>query len=138
LKYLLLLLLNATVLLSADRTYECKLYSSILESIFPDKKVIYVWTDLPKGNPIYDIKKVIFVKEKNKADILMIQNITKIKTNKIKFALSYRVFNKYLHDIIGGFYWQKGRANLIFIKSNLDKYHIKLPHNMQTFIEHKL
>jgi len=44
----------------------------------------------------------------------------------------------YKKDIVGGFYWQKGRPNILFLKDNIDKYNIKLPSSMKQYIESEL
>jgi HJR/Mrr/RecB family endonuclease len=51
----------------------------------------------------------------------------------ILFVTDYRLL-KYSLDIVGAFYWRKGRSQLLFIKDRLTQYHISLPQEYHAFM----
>lgn len=113
-----------------------KIYSTILRSIFPKKETIYVYTDSQEKKQLFSQIKNIFLVDKENADIFIIGKINHEFTNKneIIFVDNYHAFKNYKDIAIGGFYWKKGRPNLVFIKENLQKHDIKLPAKMKKYI----
>ncbi|BBG66188.1 hypothetical protein NNO_1485 [Hydrogenimonas sp.] len=136
-KKLLLILISALILAASGTDKEIHIYSTILNAIFPNKKVIYVWLDNPAKRKIFQkIKGVRVVKNHNKADILILYKSFDVPTDdKIIFADGYLVFEHFKNRLVGGFYWQKGRPNLVFIKKNLKDHNISLPANLKDYIE---
>jgi len=116
---------------------EKKIYKTIFDALFPSKSVVKVWSDEPSKIPLFaSIERVEIVKDKENADILMLcrnQNID-IDNKKI-FTNGYLVFQRNKGKAVGGFYWQKGRPNLIFAKKKLEKEGIELPSNLRKYIE---
>ncbi|MCF6200556.1 MAG: hypothetical protein L3J42_00265 [Hydrogenimonas sp.] len=134
----LIITLIASVMLFASATEkERAIYKTILNAIFPDKKVIYVWLDNPKKRAIFEkIDRVKVVKNDKDADILILYNsFDNPPENKIIFADGYLVFEHLKDKLVGGFYWQKGRPNLIFLKKNLKDHNISLPKSLKEYIE---
>ncbi len=136
-KILLLFILVSITLLASPQDTEKKIYKTILSSIFPKKSTILVWSDNPQKQKILsEIKNVKIADSEEDADILIINKSYDINaTNKKIFADGYLVFKHYKDDIIGGFYWQKGRPNLIFLKKNLIDHNISLPNTLKNYIE---
>ncbi len=124
-------------LLASPQDTEKKIYKTILSSIFPKKSTILVWSDNPKKQKILSkIANVKIIQNKDDADILIINKSYDINaTNKKIFADGYLVFKHYKDAIIGGFYWQKGRPNLIFLRKNLKDHNISLPNSLKNYIE---
>ena len=81
---------------------------------------------------------VIIVKTPQEADFLIIKHSLNIKSNGLKFANSYKILKYYRESVIGGFYWQKGRPNILFLEKNLEHNHLILPESMQEYIESDL
>ncbi len=135
-KILLVTVLTLSLFASAiDK--ERSIYRAILNAIFPDKKVIYVWLDNPKRKEIFKkIDRVRVVDDQDRADILILYNTFDVPVdNKIIFADGYLVFEHFKDKLIGGFYWQKGRPNLVFLKKNLKDHNITLPPSLKDYIE---
>ncbi|WP_434637473.1 hypothetical protein MLC35_01545 [Sulfurimonas sp. NW7] len=136
-KYLLLFLFLTELLSASQIEYELKIYQTIFQALFPGKNVVYVWSDSQTTNRIFTkTKDIQLVTAPAQADILLLgtgENASNL--NGLKFATNYKTFKKYKKSLIGGFYWQKGRPNIIFIKRNLEKYHITLPKSMSEYIE---
>ncbi len=135
-KILLATVLTLSLLASAiDK--ERNIYRAILNAIFPEKKVIYVWLDNPKRKDVFKkISRVEIVDNRDKADILILYNTFDVPDdNKIIFADGYLVFEHFKDRLVGGFYWQKGRPNLVFLKKNLKDHNITLPESLKDYIE---
>jgi len=37
--------------------------------------------------------------------------------------------------VVGGFFWQKGRPNIIFLERRIKALHIQLPQDLQEFVD---
>jgi len=70
------------------------------------------------------------VQECAEADIIFVTHQREIKKEcqgKIFFGSRYKTLQK--EQTVGAFFWQKGRPNILFYKSRLDRYGIRLnPH----------
>ncbi len=136
-KIILIFILFISVL-SANNAEE-KIYTSILNAIFPTSYEIKVWVDdAQKRHVLKQIRDVNVVSKISEADILFIFHKIDIRSNKLKFVGSYALLKRYKKDALGGFYWQKGRPNLLFLKHNLDKKHLTLPREFSKYIDKRL
>ena len=95
-------------------------------------------------------KRMLLSAEPEKSDIILITNksaLFKIMREKkwavkedkkpIFFVTDYRLL-KNSFDIVGAFYWRKGRSQLLFIKNRLDAYNITLPSEYEDFLVDEL
>ncbi len=125
------------MLMASTLQTERDIYKTILSAIFPKKQIVHVWLDDPSKKKVFTaINKVRVVDNKSDADILIIYRTYDIDVKDKKvFADGYLVFKHNKDSIVGGFYWQKGRPNLVFIKKNLKDYGISLPEDLQEYIE---
>lgn len=66
-----------------------------------------------------------------------------IKANKairkklIIFVTNYQLLSV-SEDVVGAFYWRKGRPQLLFIKNRLDKHNVVLPEEYKSFMVNHL
>ncbi|BAF69420.1 conserved hypothetical protein [Nitratiruptor sp. SB155-2] len=135
-KKFFLILVFTCFLLSSPLTTEQKIYTTILKALFPKDSIIRIWTDDPTKEDLLKLLPLnIKLTHKSNADILILYHTPNIKTDKMIFVGSYNLLKIYKEQAIGGFYWQKGRPNLIFIKPNLQKYHLILPKELQKYEE---
>jgi len=136
-KKILFLLLFLPLLLSASKQeYELKILSTIADALFPNTKVVKVWTDTQKSTLFLEkMKKIQIVSTIAEAEILLLTKENDIKSKKMKFVTSYKLLKRYKNTTLGGFYWKKGRPNILFIRKNLIKYKRKLPKSMLKYIE---
>lgn len=118
---------------------ELKIYKSVLSSMFPNHQVVHVWSDNPKIKKLFQtIENIKIVSEQKDADILMLYK-TKCKVpDKIIFIGNYALLKQCKDKAVGGFYWQKGRPNLLFLRENLKAHNIVLPKKLEEFIEDKI
>jgi hypothetical protein len=94
-------------------------------------------------------KRLKLVKDLEDADIVLITNERtlgrafaqnqrlEVGTKPILFVTDHHFLDR-SKDIVGAFYWRKGRSQLLFIKSRLDAYHVTLPDEYQKFIVDEL
>ncbi len=97
-----------------------------------------------------DVIKVVVIGEKEKkivANSILMKSVTECEEadmvlsngtitciDKIVFLTSYKVFKKN-KQVMGAFFWQKGRPNIIFRKEILAHHKIILPKEFDKYIE---
>ena len=148
-KVLILLILFYGHLYALDRESTLKMYHKLLFSLSP-KAIVSVYVDDDEYRKIFSFsKRIQLINEPKNADIALITNEMtfrkvlgerrniRIGKKPILFATDYR-FLKRSDDIIGAFYWRKGRSQLLFIKDRLDRHHIVLPREYKDFLVDEL
>ena len=132
---LFLFILISSILFASSAEIEKKICNKLLEMIFQEKSSIKIWHNSKNSYKILNHNKFIFVKTPDFADILIVDHYEEILADKPIFVRKYHLLKKYRDRAIGGFYWQKGRPNIIFIKDNLEKYGINIPDKLKKYIE---
>jgi len=136
LRTLLIITLFIFNLNASSINIEQKIYTLVLNGLFSNNDVINIWCDTKSKNKlIKNINRVKIVENKNDADILFVFNSYDIKTKKMIFVGKYRLLDQYPNNAVGGFYWQKGRPNLILIHDNVNKFNIKLIDELKEYEE---
>jgi len=136
LKKLVVLMALALLSFASSIKIEQEICDKILCSIFKNKMNIKVWIDdIDIRSILENNGKIIFTKNPKDADILIVKHQDNILVNKPIFVKKYYLLKIYKNRAIGGFYWQKGRPNIVFLKSTLKRYHIKLPKDLNRYIE---
>jgi len=139
LKKFLFLLLLVPLLYGSDILTEQKIYSLIIHTLLPKKQEIKVWCDSDSQKKfLRSIPNVKFIDNAQDADFLLLSKNQNIQTKGIKFVTSLKLLENGKKSVIGGFFWQKGRPNILFLRENLKKHHIKLPESMQEYIEDEI
>jgi len=137
-KFILVLALFSS-LFSSDLKTEKKIYGVILHTLLPHKTDIKVWcADKTKEDLFKDMQGVECITSAIKADFILLSKELKIKSDAIKFVTSYKLLQVEKTSAVGGFFWQKGRPNVLFLRKNLQAHKITLPPSMQEFIEDEL
>ncbi len=76
----------------------------------------------------------LVTEERTLKDILYVKNRNRNFDKKpIIFVTNYH-FLKISEEIVGAFYWRKGRSQLLFIKNRLKQHNITLPKEYQSFM----
>ncbi len=144
-KIFILLILLYGHLYALERESTLKMYHQIFSALV-SKPIINVYTDDKEYREVFVYsEKIVLSKKPEESDIVLITNESTLdsalrgnrvsnRTNKkpILFVTNYRFLEKSA-DIIGAFYWRKGRSQLLFIKNRLDKYGIVLPSEYKDF-----
>ncbi len=128
-----------------DKESTVKIYHHLFHAI-SQKEVIKVYTRDKEYRDAFDSSKLIqLVDTPAKADVILIccdKEMKKLidvsKSQDVNlFATSYKLLKQY-PQIIGAFYWKKGRSQLLFVKERLKKRNIKLPQEYQKFVVESL
>jgi len=128
-----------------DRESTLKMYHGIFSAL-TDKQITFVYTSDKEYQTVFKSSKRIFLSETPEgSDVVLITNISSLDTvlknssiarsekKPIIFVTNYS-YLKYSDDIVGAFYWRKGRSQLLFIEERLKKYDITLPKPYQNFM----
>lgn len=108
--------------------------------------MIHVYTDDKEYKKVFiTSKRMILSDDPGSSDIILITHqSTYFKmmreqksaldrdVSPILFVTDYRILKNF-SDIVGAFYWKKGRSQLLFIKKRLDDYNITLPKEYEKF-----
>jgi len=139
LKKIIFLLLIATVLFSSDLKTEQKIYKLIIHALLPNKKDIKVWSDTKsKENLLRGIDDIVYVSSPTKANFVLLSKDKKTNKDVIKFVTNIQLLEAQQNNVVGGFFWQKGRPNILFLRRNLKEHNITLPESMQEYIEDEI
>ena len=145
-KILILLILLYGHLHALERKSTLKMYHSIFDAL-SHKTSINVYTQDKEYRDVFRHSKRIVLSDKlEESDIVLITGeralnniLSTIDVNTgggkkpIIFVTNYK-FLKISDDIVGAFYWRKGRSQLLFIKSRLNEHNITLPKEYQNFM----
>lgn len=148
-KILIALILFYGHLYALDRESTLKIYHKLFFSLIPKAELSVYVNDDEYRKVFLTSKRLHLVADPKDADIVLItnekmlskvcaqeQNIRKEK-KPVLFVTDYRLLDR-SDEIVGAFYWRKGRSQLLFVKNRLDKYHITLPGEYQRFIVDEL
>lgn len=133
-------------LFALDRDSTLKMYHGIFSALFSNPS-ISVYTNDKEYRDVFSYSKRIFLtKELEEADIALITDERSLKRILYRFKVNTNVskkpilfvtdyhFLKESDDIVGAFYWRKGRSQLLFIKQRLKEHDITLPREYQSFM----
>ena len=148
-KILMLLILFYGHVYALDRDSTLKIYHKLFFSLTP-KAVISVYVNDDEYRQVFlTSKRLKLVKDLKDADIVLITNeriLDKVFAQKqasemgkkpILFVTDYHLLDR-SEEIVGAFYWRKGRSQLLFVKNRLDRYNITLPDEYKKFIVDEL
>jgi len=135
LRKLFLILALIGTLNADDISLEASIFSKIVQSI-TDKKApkVYIYKKILSVSKYPNTLKI--VKNCALADIVLLsstQNIPKSCEGKLFFGSRYKHLKN--SHVMGAFFWQKGRPNILFYKSRLEHNHITLDKNFDKYIE---
>ena len=134
LKKLLILCLLSLKLIASDITLAHEIYASIFQALIPNQKAkIYTQSSIEALNLASN--SYLLVNNCKNADIIVItKRIPKGDCQaKILFGTRYRHLKE--PNVVGAFFWQKGRPNILFKGEVLSRYNITLPHAFEPYIE---
>ena len=132
---LLLTLLIGFSLFASDTELAIKIYLSIARACTgKSEPKFYLHGDVKTLQGTKDITAVYTCEE---ADIVILSTMEQLPEacqNKLLFTSRYKIFSK-TPEVIGAFFWQKGRPNIIFRRESLEKHHITLDSTFDKYIE---
>ena len=134
-KKLLLSIFISMTLFASDTKLATKIYLSIAKAC-TDKSdpKFYLHGDVKE---LRDNKAISRVNSCEEADIVILSTMKRFPAEckkKLLFTTHYRTFSQN-PEIIGAFFWQKGRPNIIFHRESLEKHHILLDSSYDKYME---
>ncbi len=143
---MILIFLNVGVY-ALDTQSTLNIYHEIFSSLLGSQKMKVYTRDKELRQVFKHSKKIVLSDTLANSTIILVSSQSDLRRYKkehieklnhiIMFATDYRLLKKY-DNIVGAFYWKKGRSQLLFIKHRLDKYHIKLAPKYRAFIVDEL
>ena len=134
-KLLLILLFISNLLLANDTQLESAIFHKILTAVTAkEHPKVYIYTH-NKALEKYPAT-LVLVKHCKDADIVILstlKNMPEACKGKILFGTRYAHLRN--PQVIGAFFWQKGRPNILFYRDRLEKNHIKLDASFEKYIE---
>ena len=142
-KLLLILLLYYSHLYALDTKSTLNIYHEIFSSLVGEKN-INVYTKDEELRHVFQYSKKIVLSDNiesatiivvsAKADLISLKKeFLENRAKTIIFTTNYRLLHE-SNNIVGAFYWKKGRSQLLFIKPRLDKYNIHLAPKYKPFV----
>lgn len=148
-KILILLIFLCGHLYALERESTLKMYHSIFTALSQNKSINVYTNDKEYRDVFRHSKKIVLSDRLEEADIVLITEESRLKNilyrvqvnrdskKPIIFVTNYQ-FLKMSEDIVGAFYWRKGRSQLLFIKNRLKQHDIILPKEYQSFMVDEL
>ncbi len=118
--------------LYANSLYETKLYKQVFTMLF-GKKNINIYTNEVNEQLFKNSKKIKIVKDCNDADIVFLNIDTKCNEKPL-FVKDYDSF-KNTKNVIGAFYYRKGRPQLKLRKKDINKFGLNLDNQLKAYLE---
>jgi len=124
-----------------DKESTVKLYHHLFHSMIQHETIKFYTQNREYATVFAHAEHFVLVDKAEDADIVLLtskKEIEKLKNtilpkNTILFTTSYRLL-KTNDDIVGAFYWRKGRSQLLFIRERLEKKNIHLPQSYRKYI----
>jgi hypothetical protein len=130
-------------LYALDTKSTLNIYHEIFSSLFGEKMISVYTKDKELRHVFQYSKKIILSDNVANATIVLVSSKANLITlkkeilennaNPIMFTTNYRLLQE-SNNIVGAFYWKKGRSQLLFIKPRLDKYNIHLTPKYKPFV----
>jgi hypothetical protein len=137
-----LILLISIVLVSLAQESDIKIHAKMMDKLAVDilqKEKIKIYDPLNSRNYANYLTHSTIVDGCEDADIAVVSipKQTNGCKNKIILVTKYDLLNE-IPDAIGAFYWQKGRPNLVFIRSRLIEKKIRLNNEYSNHIDDQI
>ncbi len=139
-RYIFALTLALTLFGSSAELLRASLFSLIVELLSNEDGYTQIYIDDPNYNSISKyVKRFHFTNDCLSADIIFVDKISHLppecRDEKKIFVTKYSEYRNHRSKVIGAFFWQKGRPNIIFNKERLEYFGIKLPKKYDKYIE---
>lgn len=140
--YPFLLIVLVPSLLCAEvskSSMETQIIEKIATSLFPKQRITAWGETTDQKNIIRQSKKIEEAVDSSHADLIIVsKNLPQnLSHNTVIITTEYTLL-KNDERIIGAFFWQKGRPNLLFLRPRMQKANVKLGHEFDKYIEDEL
>ncbi|MDP3301786.1 MAG: hypothetical protein Q8S36_07455 [Sulfuricurvum sp.] len=132
--------INAALCAEVSTTsIETQIIERVAAALFPKQKIA-VWGETADQKEMIKQSKIIEEAiDSSNADLIIVSK--KIPQNLSKNCVIITTeYSQLIKDerIIGAFFWQKGRPNLLFLRPRMQKANVKLSHEFDKYIEDEL
>jgi len=135
LRLFILTFITITVLFGDKLELESRILVSILKNLQTNEKKI-IYSDDKKLLKLLD-DNFITTDDLDRANFLLLRSKRDYRGKKYIFTLNYQLLRE-IPQSIGAFFFKKGRANVILIKSRMKKLNIKTTKQLKPYIEEEL
>ena len=111
---------------------ESKIVRLIFNSLYPNNSTLLSFTNEAKKEVILKEARLRVTRLCSSSSILYSSSYPDECHNKPLFTDNYKTFKKN-PNAIGALYWKKGRPNIIFLKSRLQKFGLSLPSKLKKY-----
>jgi hypothetical protein len=139
-KRFLLIAALGTTLHASETAVAAKIIDKVVASMFHTDKSIQARGYTQQHNDIITHSKTMRLVSKiedAKFYLVDLKIPDSIPENTILFSTDIEIFYND-ERVIGAFYWQKGRPNLIFLRERLERYGVRLSDEFKDYIEDEL
>jgi hypothetical protein len=139
-QYLLIVLFNSMLYAEVSKSsVEVQIIEKIATSMFPNQKATAWGETVELKNTLQQSKKIDSVEDFNNARIIFVSKKIpeNISSNTIIITTNYSLLIKD-QRVLGAFFWQKGRPNLLFLRGRMQKANVTLGHEFEKYIEDDL
>jgi len=123
------------ILNADDMKIESSIYDKLIHAVIHTSKPhVYIYGNINSLENHHE--NIVLEHNCTKADIVVVTTF-----NNFPLECSDKILlgTKYSHTkdsrVLGAFFWQKGRPNIIFYQKRLEDYHVTLDNNLNEFIE---
>jgi len=142
-KSIFLILLFSSYIYSVDRDITAKVYGTVFSELYQNRDLVYVYIQDNSYLKYFNKKSIKATFDISKATVALVSSAKELEKvvsqnrDLAIFTTKQRILYK-SDNVIGGFYWTKGRRQLIFIEERLNRYHISLPDEYKRYTIERL
>lgn len=139
---ILSVLLLVTFSFASEKESATKIVKAIVSTIDTDKKTLSVWIDNADQGVYKSLDTGILniAKSCEDSEVLIVKKKLHLEEKCLQkpiLVLDYDLLSVY-DSSVSAFFWKKGRPNIVFIKSRLEKFDIKLPPSYEIYLEEEI
>ena len=116
--------------------FDTKTASMIFEKIFSaifTQDVIPIYANTKEYKEVIELSEILRYEVDAKLVIVTHKGEIPSETNKILFTTDPEILQKY-SNVIGAFYWEKGRPKIIFVRDRLDFFHLSIDPSFEKYM----
>jgi hypothetical protein len=134
---MILLLANILNAKNEDLRLEASIYHALLQELtHSPKPKVFLQTEIPSIKKFSS--KFSIAKDCAQADVVIVAHNKQLPPGckgKILFGCRYRTLKN--NNVVGAFFWQKGRPNILFYNTRLQREGLKLTPHLQKYIDYE-
>jgi len=128
------------MLYSSETLIAAKIVNKTVSALFPGKKRLKAWGSTAYHRDIISkTTRLIESKTASEAEFYLVGKTVPMHIDEERVIFTTDIDLFYEDErVIGAFYWQKGRPNLIFLRKRLEAYKLPVSSELRDYIEDEL